>query len=116
MLLRYYPTLETSAEYHYARLKKTVRYLPPEKIDYQKKAPCKALVFIKYDESVDFEISKISKITAFQHLVPDSWISSIPKNAATFLDWFEQLPCYQLTYSNNELMYSAIKCIFEDDL
>ena len=115
-LLEMYPELETSAEYHYARLKKTVRYLPPEKIDYQKKAPCKALVFIKYDESVDFEVSKISKITAFQHLVPDSWISSIPKNAATFLDWFEQLPCYQLTYSNNELMYSAIKRIFEDDL
>ena len=116
VLLKEYPTLKTSAEYHYERLNKTVRYLPPEKIDYHKKAPCKALVFIKYDESVDFEISEISKLNAFEHLVPDSWISSVPKNAAAFLEWFEQLPCYQLTYSNNELMYSAIKRIFEDDL
>ena len=116
VLLKEYPTLKTSAEYHYERLNKTVRYLPPEKIDYHKKAPCKALVFIKYDESVDFEISEISKLNAFEHLVPDSWISSVPKNAAAFLEWFEQLPCYRLTYSNNELMYSAIKRIFEDDL
>ena len=116
VLLEEYPELETSAEYHYERLNKTVRYLPPQKIDYHKKAPCKALVFIKYDATIDFEISRISKLKAFEHLVPDSWIYSSPKNAATFLDWFEQLPCYQLTYSNNELMYSAIKRIFEDDL
>lgn len=116
VLLEMYPELETSAEYHYERLNKTVRYLPPHQIDYHKKAPCKALVFIKYDATIDFEISRISKLKAFEHLVPDSWIYSSPKNAATFLDWFEQLPCYQLTYSNNELMYSAIKHIFEDDL
>ena len=116
VLLEEYPELETSAEYHYERLNKTVRYLPPQKIDYSKAAPCKALVFIKYDESVDFEISKMSKLKAFEHLVPDSWISSSPKNAASFLDWFEKMPCYQLTYSNNELMYSAIKRIFEDEL
>ena len=116
VLLEMYPELETSAEYHYERLNKIVRYLPPQNIDYSKAAPCKALVFIKYDESVDFEISEMSKLKAFEHLVPDSWISSSPKNAASFLDWFEKMPCYQLTYSNNELMYTAIKRIFEDDL
>ena len=116
VLLEEYPELETSAEYHYERLNKTVRYLPPQNIDYSKAAPCKALVFIKYDESVDLEISEMSKLKAFEHLVPDSWISSSSKNAASFLDWFEKMPCYQLTYSNNELMYTAIKRIFEDDL
>ena len=116
VLLKEYPELETSAEYHYERLNKTVRYLPPQQIDYHKKAPCKALVFIKYDATIDFEISKMSKLKAFEHLVPDSWISSSPKNAASFLEWFEKMPCYQLTYSNNELMYTAIKRIFEDEL
>ena len=116
VLLKEYPTLETSAEYHYERLNKTVRYLPPQQIDYHKKAPCKALVFIKYDATIDFEISKMSKLKAFEHLVPDSWISSSPKNAASFLEWFEKMPCYKLTYSNNELMYTAIKRIFEDEL
>ena len=83
VLLEEYPELETSAEYHYERLNKTVRYLPPQKIDYHKKAaPCKALVFIKYDATIDFEISEMSKLKAFENLVPDSWISSSSKKCS----------------------------------
>jgi len=116
VLLDYYPELKNSAEYHYSHLNKTVRYLPPKNINYQEKNLCKALVFIKYDSNTDFEISKISSLKAFEKLVPDSWISSIPKNATTFLEWFEKLPCYQLTYSNNEKMYAAVKDIFEKEV
>ena len=115
VLLDYYPELKNSAEYHYSRLNKTVRYLPPKNINYQEKNLCKALVFIKYDSKTDFEISKISSLEAFEKLVPDSWISPIPKNATTFLEWFEKLPCYQLTYSNNKKMYAAVKDIFEKE-
>ena len=115
VLLNYYPELKNSAEYHYSRLNKTVRYLPPKNINYQEKNLCKALVFIKYDSNTDFEISKISSLEAFEKLVPDSWISPIPKNATTFLEWFEKLPCYQLTYSNNKKMYAAVKDIFEKE-
>ena len=115
VLLNYYPELKNSAEYHYSRLNKTVRYLPPKNINYHEKNLCKALVFIKYDSKTDFEISKISSLEAFEKLVPDSWISPIPKNATTFLEWFEKLPCYQLTYSNNKKMYAAVKDIFEKE-
>ena len=85
-------------------------------INYQKKHPCKAFVFIKYDSTTEFEITKISSTKAFENLVPDSWISSIPKNVSIFLNWFEKLPSYQITYSNNEMMYKSIKNIFEDEL
>ena len=115
VLLHYYPELKNSTEYHYSRLNKTVRYLPPKNINYHEKNLCKALVFIKYDSKTDFEISKISSLEAFEKLVPDSWISPIPKNATTFLEWFEKLPCYQLTYSNNKKMYAAVKDIFEKE-
>ena len=115
VLLDYYPELKNSAEYHYSRLNKTVRYLPPKNINYHEKNLCKALIFIKYDSKTDFEISKISSLEAFEKLVPDSWISPIPKNATTFLEWFEKLPCYQLTYSNNKKMYAAVKDIFEKE-
>ena len=115
VLLNYYPELKNSAEYHYSRLNKTVRYLPPKNINYHEKNLCKALIFIKYDSKTDFEISKISSLEAFEKLVPDSWISPIPKNATTFLEWFEKLPCYQLTYSNNKKMYAAVKDIFEKE-
>jgi len=61
-------------------------------------------------------IKKIDNIAAFEQLVPDSWLSPIPENATTFLDWFANLPCYQLTYSNNQKMIDTVSKIFTDDL
>ena len=116
VLISEYPSLKMAAEYYYKRLNKTVRYLPPKNINYKKKFPCKALVFIKYDTSVELKVSKISNLEAFESLVPDSWISKVSENAASFLTWFSNLPCYQLTYSNNEMMYATIKSIFEEEL
>jgi len=108
LLLPMYPELESSAEYYYKRLGKTVRYLPPSIIDYENTFPCKALVYIKYDPNVDFELEKISNLTAFEYLIPDSWISQKAENVSVFLDWFSSLPCYQLTYSNNEKMIAKV--------
>ena len=115
-LLPIYPELKTSAEYHFKKLNKIVRYLPTNNKNYSLKLPCKALVFIKYQKNSDLIINKISNITAFEQLVPDSWLSPLPENAKLFLDWFEKLPCYQLTYSDNEKMISTVKKIFADDL
>lgn len=115
VLLPMYPELKNSAEFHYKRLNKIVRYLPPKDIDYTKSYPCKALVFIKYDKDVEFVLNPISNLIAFEGLIPDSWISSIPENVTVFLDWFSSLPCYQLTYSNNEKMIRAIEKVFKND-
>ncbi|MBL4604220.1 MAG: hypothetical protein JKY02_00705, partial [Flavobacteriaceae bacterium] len=116
VLAPFYPELKNSAEFHYKRLNKIVRYLPPKKIDYTKSFPCKALIFIKYDKDVEFTLNSVSNSTAFESLIPDSWISSIPKNVTVFLDWFSSLPCYQLTYSNNEKMISTVEKIFKNDV
>jgi len=62
------------------------------------------------------EIKPISKIDAFQQLIPDSWISPIEKNATVFLEWFLELPSYQLTYSNNSKMIETVSKIFKDEL
>ncbi|CAI8413814.1 MAG: Uncharacterised protein [Flavobacterium sp. SCGC AAA160-P02] len=116
VLLDHYPELKSATEYQYTRLNKIVRYLPPKNSDYHTNYPCKALVFIKYDANIDCDISKISKLEAFEQLVPDSWISPEAENANIFLTWFSSLPCYQLTYSNNEMMYDAIKRIFDNEV
>ena len=50
----------------------------------------------------------------FQQLVPDSWLSPKKENAQSFLNWFEGLNCYQLTYSNNEEMIKTITKIFNN--
>mgnify|MGYP000630960056 CR=1 FL=1 len=115
-LLPIYPELKTSAEYNFKRLNKIVRYLIPNNSDNHQNLPCKALIFIKYKADSDIQISSISKINAFEQLVPDSWISPIPENAEKFLDWFQKLPCYQLTYSNNKKMIETVHKIFNDEL
>lgn len=110
-----YPELHTSAEYHFKQLGKVVRYLPtkPPNI-YQ--APCKALVFIKYEKEVSLKVDKISNLIALEQFIPDSWLSPIPKNVKTFLNWFTQLPCYQLTYGDNSKMLTTVSKIFDNEL
>ncbi len=115
-LLPFYPELETSAEYHFKRLNKIVRYLPTNNANYKSKLPCKALIFIKYQKDSDLVINKISNIEAFEQLVPDSWLSPIPENVEVFLNWFSKLPCYQLTYSDNSEMIATVSKIFKDEL
>ena len=115
-LLPMYPELESSAEYHFKRLNKIVRYLKPNNTNFFAHLPCKDLVFIKYEKNSTLIFEKISKINAFQLLVPDSWLSPEMENAQIFLDWFESLNCYQLTYSNNKEMIQTVSNIFNNDL
>jgi hypothetical protein len=113
-LLPIYPELENSAEYNFKRLNKIVRYLKPNNTDFLSHLPCKDLVFIKYEKNSALKFDKISKINAFMQLVPDSWLSPIKENAQIFLDWFDSLNCYQITYSDNKKMITTVTKIFND--
>jgi hypothetical protein len=115
-LLPIYPELKTTAEYYFKRLNKTVRYLKPNNTNYFKHLPCNDLVFIKYEKGADLICEKISKINALEQLIPDSWLSPKKENAQLFLDWFDTLHCYQLTYSKNEEMIEAVSKIFKNEL
>ena len=111
-LLPFYPELETASEYDLTSLNKIVRYLAPKNPDFKAHLPCESVVFIKYEKDSGLQVSSISKIDAFQQLVPDSWLSPIKENAAIFLDWFESLNCYQITYSDNEKMIGKVRELF----
>ncbi|MEO9571320.1 MAG: hypothetical protein ABJH82_05115 [Polaribacter sp.] len=115
-LLPIYPELETSAEYNFKRLNKIVRYLKPNNNNYFSHLPCNDLVFIKYEKDSNLICKEISKVDAFQQLVPDSWLSPKKENAKIFLDWFDSLTCYQLTYSNNNEMIKTVSKIFNNEL
>ena len=115
-LLPIYPELESSAEYHFKRLNKVVRYLKPNNNDFFVHLPCKDAVFIRYQKDADIRFAKISKIDAFQKLIPDSWISPIKENAKIFLEWFVSLNCYELIYSDNNKMIQKVSQIFDNDL
>ena len=115
-LLPIYPELANSAEYNFKRLNKIVRYLKPNNSDFLSHLPCKDLIFIKYEKNSDLKFDKISKIEAFQQLVPDSWLSPIKENAQIFLDWFASLNCYQISYSENKEMIATVGKIFKNEL
>ncbi|MBG7612218.1 hypothetical protein IU405_08160 [Polaribacter sp. BAL334] len=107
-----YPTLASAQEYDYIRLNKIVRYLPPNNADFTTHLPCEKLVFIKYEKEAVLKVKSISKLAAFQQLIPDSWLSPLAENADIFLDWFESLHCYQITYSDNEKMIEKVRELF----
>lgn len=115
-LLPIYPELATTAEYNFTRLNKIVRFLKPNNNNYFNHLPCNDLVFIKYEKDSALICEKISKIDAFEQLIPDSWLSPKKENAQIFLDWFASLNCYQLTYSENEEMVKTVSKIFNNEL
>ncbi len=115
-LIKIYPELNSTKEYDLIRLNKIVKYLPPNNDDFFLSLPCREIVFIKYEIGSELIFSKISKIEAFQKLVPDSWISPIKENVEQFLNWFEKLNCYQLIYSDNDKMIRKVSKIFNNEL
>ncbi len=117
LLLPTFPELNSADEFHYPALNKTVRYLKPGNslAEASKSWPCKAIVFVNYQLGSGLRLEKMPAYIAFQHLIPDSWISPVAQNAEKFLDWFLAMPCYQLTYSDTETMVAAINQLFEDD-
>jgi hypothetical protein len=110
-----FPELDKATEFHHATLNKVFRYLPPGLAN-PLRVPCKALVFIHFNREHDFIFKPMSQENAFQQLVPDSWISPEPSNAERFIRWFLRMPCYQMTYSNNDRMIQTINHILSRDL
>lgn len=112
----FFPEINKASEYDYPSMGKIVKYLSNRSYQTRppKDVPCKALVFVKYNKNTCIDFRPLEKDIAFQKLVPDSWISPTPENAAIFLNWFQQLPCYQLTYSDNHQMLQTIKSIFNE--
>lgn len=112
-----YPGFGDSGEVWFKNADTKMIYLPPTIPEYPERtsAAVKAIVFIKYSAGAKLELAPVSKHIAFQRLVTDSWISPIYENVDRFMDWFIELPCYQLTYSNNEQMVETIRKIFNDE-
>jgi hypothetical protein len=92
---------------------KTFRYLPNKQQMHP--VPCVGLVFTKYVKGSGFLFEPLAPDEAFAHLVPDSWISPKAENADRFVKWFSGLPCYKLTYSDNERMVQTIISMLNHD-
>jgi hypothetical protein len=72
----------------------------------------KAIVFVKYDPLVDFELKKESNLEKMNHFIKQSWIAGSPEAAEKFLGWYFNLQVYTLRYSNNFKAVEGIREIF----
>lgn len=115
-LSEFYPNLNKAKDYHYSSHNKTVKYLPPLNQDFEHIFECKELVFIRYFQDIETLFFPMTHLEAFERLLPDSWISPIQSNVQAFLDWFAELRCYSLTYSNNSEMFEVVDQLFDNDL
>jgi hypothetical protein len=94
---------------------KTVSYIPIYP-DFEKSYPCNKLLFLAYRELDTFQFERVSKVDAFQQLVPDSWLSGRPGHAAEFIDWFNATESYSLVYNDTQQLFSTVKKILNDEL
>lgn len=115
LLIPEFPQLAEAREINNSAAGKTFRHLAAGKLQ-PLRVPCKALVFVKYDKDVCLRFEEILREEAFEHLVPDSWISPTRENAHRFIQWFSALRYYRMTYSDNEAMVETVKTLLNDDI
>ena len=112
-LSKFYPNLLNQNPVDLNDTKKQIRYIPIFNEDLRKTTKCKALVFIKFNDSVEFAIEPLPRQKLFEALIPESWISDDPAFVPYFMDWLSEIPCYSLVYSDHNKMISAVNKLLE---
>ena len=105
-----YPGLKNSKQYYISELKGAVKYLPPT--SKETSAKCSSVVWVKYSQSSENSIKKISTQEALKKILPDAWISDKEANAKAFLVWIKHTDFYELNYSDNNKLISIIDTNF----
>lgn len=96
--------------------KVNIKYVPPI-LNYESQAssfPCKTIVYVKYNSSKKDSLNLVSSKKILETLIPDSWISPKEAHALKFIDWFKEVNCYELNYSNNNFAISKFKDLFKE--
>ncbi len=75
--------------------------------------PLCSLVFVEYNPDISFEMEPMSKLTALQLIIDESWIASTIENVTSFLEWLSKTSFYKLRYSDNDKAISAVSKLFE---
>ena len=112
-LNKFYPELVDQNPIDLSAHKKEIRYIPIFNEDLRKTTECKALVFIKFNDSVEFAMEPLSRLKLFEALIPESWISDDPAFVPFFMDWLSDIPCYSLVYSDHNKMISTVNELLE---
>ncbi|MEM5563972.1 hypothetical protein WNY78_02600 [Psychroserpens sp. AS72] len=94
--------------------KVNLKYVPQnQKLDTKNTHfPCNKIVYVKFDNTKTSEMHPISVEKILETLIPDSWISPNEKHAQKFMNWLNDVKCYELIYSDNDFAISNFKALF----
>ena len=112
----FFPELKDIPKRAFKTKGESIKYLSPPKNsqDFFDGKPVKGIVFVEYKPGAKVELKEISKSEAFYRIVTESWVSPDRKNVALFLNWFKEMPCYKLSYSDNYAMVQKVSDLFQD--
>lgn len=111
-----FPELNDELVYKSSSKDINVKYLKPREEFYNTDFEISAVISIKYDPAIDFEMSKLSRNDFISKIIPDTWTSSIPENVNKFMDWIIQVPAYELNYSNNDKLVKGVTNLLDNEL
>ena len=114
MLRPLYPELEQYELYQSASKNVKLKYIPP-KNDFATSIPhlpCRKIVLVKYESAVQSLITPLDTEKILPILITESWLSPLAANAKRFLNWLQDLECFELHYSDNDFAISEIKALF----
>ena len=73
----------------------------------------KKIIFIRYTPQVRFKMERLPIIKALSMFHEEAWVSHNPGHAQRFIDWFAELECYRLEYSDNKTAVEAVGDLFD---
>jgi hypothetical protein len=116
LLTSHFPELEHK-EISYITPEKSVRYLAPgQQLNISESVfPVRELIFIEYNNSVDYSLERLDTINGIKLLLDQTWIIPNPGNAQLFFEWISQVTFFKLTYSDNEKALEAITNLFNHE-
>ncbi|MFN3554375.1 MAG: hypothetical protein ACK4VN_00265 [Bacteroidales bacterium] len=86
---------------------------PPPSFKLPEPLAAKALCFVNYIPGAGCNLEALPTERAMQLFLPESWVGDRPETAKAWLDWFCQLPCYQLQYHDNAAAIAAMQKLMD---
>jgi hypothetical protein len=84
----------------------------PARDPYEPRA-VKKIIFIRYTPQAGFKMERLPVIKALSMFHEEAWVSHNPGHAQRFIDWFAELECYRLEYSDNKTAVEAVGDLFD---
>lgn len=77
-----------------------ITYIPMQTVVSLDGIPCSYIIKTNYQKNHPAQLSSLNPKTSLETLIPESWISPIPNNAKSFMDWMKNVQFFELTYSD----------------